>query len=62
MSIKLGDEAPDFTVQTTEGTINFHQWLGSSWGLLFSHPKDYTPALKISILRLSFIFISPYSI
>lgn len=43
MSIKLGDEAPDFTAQTTEGTINFHQWLGSSWGLLFSHPKDYTP-------------------
>jgi alkyl hydroperoxide reductase subunit AhpC len=43
MSIKLGDIAPDFTAETTEGTINFHEWLGDSWGVLFSHPKDYTP-------------------
>jgi len=43
MSIRLGDEAPDFTAQTTEGEIKFHDWLGDSWGVLFSHPKDYTP-------------------
>ncbi|MDP6680059.1 MAG: peroxiredoxin, partial [Verrucomicrobiota bacterium] len=38
-----GDQAPDFTAETTEGTIQFHDWLGGSWGVLFSHPKDYTP-------------------
>jgi len=43
MSIKLGDEAPDFTAQTTEGEINFHDYLGDGWGVLFSHPKDFTP-------------------
>lgn len=42
-SIRLGDVAPDFTAQTSEGEITFHNWLGDSWGVLFSHPKDYTP-------------------
>jgi thioredoxin-dependent peroxiredoxin len=41
--LRLGDEAPDFTARTTEGTVRFHEWLGSSWGVLFSHPKDFTP-------------------
>jgi alkyl hydroperoxide reductase subunit AhpC len=43
MALQLGDEAPDFTAETTEGTVAFHEWLGDSWGVLFSHPKDFTP-------------------
>jgi alkyl hydroperoxide reductase subunit AhpC len=43
MSLRINDQAPDFTAETTQGTINFHQWLGDGWGLLFSHPKDFTP-------------------
>ena len=42
-TLQLGDEAPDFTAETTEGTLQFHEWLGTSWGVLFSHPKDFTP-------------------
>ncbi|MFB0951789.1 MAG: peroxiredoxin [Rhodospirillales bacterium] len=43
MSLRINDQAPNFTAETTEGTINFHDWLGDGWAILFSHPKDYTP-------------------
>jgi thioredoxin-dependent peroxiredoxin len=43
MSIRIGDQAPNFKANTTEGPVDFHQWLGNSWGVLFSHPKDFTP-------------------
>ena len=43
MTLAIGDTAPDFEVETTEGKIRFHDWLGNSWGVLFSHPKDFTP-------------------
>ena len=43
MGLSLNDTAPDFTAETTEGKISFHEWLGDSWGVLFSHPKDFTP-------------------
>ena len=59
MALRLGDEAPNFTAATTEGTMDFHQWLGSSWGILFSHPRDYTPVCTTelgaaSILKAQF--------
>jgi alkyl hydroperoxide reductase subunit AhpC len=53
MAVRLGDEAPDFTAETTEGTISLHGYLGDSWGLFFSHPKDFTPVCTTELGRVA---------
>ena len=55
MSLKIGDEAPDFTIQTTRGEIKFHTWLGDSWGILYSHPADFTPVCTTELGRTAML-------
>jgi alkyl hydroperoxide reductase subunit AhpC len=53
MSVQLGDQAPDFTAETTEGRLTFHPWKGSSWAVLFSHPRDFTPVCTTELGALA---------
>jgi alkyl hydroperoxide reductase subunit AhpC len=53
MALRLGDEAPNFTAETTDGTLNFYDYLGDGWGVLFSHPKDFTPVCTTELGRVA---------
>ena len=53
MAIRLGDEAPNFTAETTEGTVTLYDYLGDGWGMLFSHPKDFTPVCTTELGRVA---------
>jgi alkyl hydroperoxide reductase subunit AhpC len=55
MTLRLGDTAPDFTAETTRGKIELHAWLGDSWGLLFSHPRDFTPVCTTELSQLALL-------
>ena len=51
-AIRIGDIAPDFKAETTTGDINFHEWIGNSYAMIFSHPKDFTPVCSLSLIHI----------
>jgi thioredoxin-dependent peroxiredoxin len=61
MSLRINSDAPNFTADTTEGKIDFHQWLGNSWGILFSHPKDFTPEFAKRNVKVIGLSVDPVS-